>query len=196
LQRLERWASFLDPNIRHSRHVANLSVQLFDGLSNGTQAEQNERYRHILRAAAMMHDVGRSKMNKGHHKESARLIRKLSPPLGWRADEIHLVSLVARYHRGAMPGESQNGFSTLPKSQRSIVQLLGGILRFACACDRQHDAQIRRVDVESSSPVLRVRADGYGADTSLAEHLAAARYLLELAYNRPVYIMAAAPHAA
>jgi exopolyphosphatase/guanosine-5'-triphosphate,3'-diphosphate pyrophosphatase len=190
LQRFEIWTSFLEPDMRHSRHVAHLAVQLFDGLSDGIKPDDREACRSILQAAALMHNAGRSRMNKGHHKESARLIRKLSPPLGWTAGEVSMASLIARYHRGAMPSESHKIFSALPKSKRSMVQVLGGILRFACACDRQHDAQIRRVDVESSDPVLRVRADGYGADTSLAEHLAAARYLLEVAYHRPVFVMA------
>jgi CHAD domain-containing protein len=195
-RRLEIWASFLDPSVGHSRHVAHLAEQLFDGLSDETRGGGREECRHILRAAAIMHDVGRSKMHKGHHKESARLIRKLTPPLGWTAEQIDLASLIARYHRGAMPSQSQKRFSSLPESKRFMVQLLGGILRFACACDRQHDAQIRRVDVESSNPILRVRADGYGSDSSLAEHLAAARYLLELAYHRPVFIVPAESHAA
>lgn len=196
LRRLEVWASLLDPSVGHSRHVAHLAEQLFDGLPDGTQRGDREEFRHILRAAAIMHHVGRSKMHNGHHKESARLIRKLSPPLGWTAEQIDLASLIARYHRGAMPSQSQKRFSSLSESKRSTVQLLGGILRFACACDREHDSQIRRVDVESSNPVLRVRADGYGADTSLAEHLAAARYLLELAYHRPVFIVSGEFHAA
>jgi len=190
LQRFEIWTSFLDPDLRHARHVAHLAVQLFDGLSDDIKPDDRETCRSILQAAALMHNAGRSRMNKGHHKESARLIRKLRPPLGWTAGEVSMASLIARYHRGAMPSESHKIFSALPKSKRSLVQVLGGILRFACACDRQHDAQIRRVDVESSDPVLRVRADGYGADTSLAEHLAAARYLLEVAYHRPVFVMA------
>jgi exopolyphosphatase/guanosine-5'-triphosphate,3'-diphosphate pyrophosphatase len=195
-RRLEIWASFLDPSVGHSRHVAHLAEQLFDGLSGEAQRDEREQYRHILRAAAIMHDVGRSKMHKGHHKESARLIRKLRPPLGWTAEQINLASLIARYHRGAMPSQSQKRFSALPESKRPMVQLLGGILRFACACDREHNAQIRRVEVESSNPILRVRADGYGSDTSLAEHLAAARYLLELAYHRPVFVVSAESHAA
>src|SRR6266496_3558202 len=83
LQRLEIWASFLDPNVRHSRHVAELALQLFDGLPDGTPDGKRETCRYILRAAAMMHDVGYAKASRGHHKASARLIRRLNPPLGW-----------------------------------------------------------------------------------------------------------------
>jgi CHAD domain-containing protein len=195
-RRLEIWAAFLDPNVRHSKHVAHLALQLFDGLADRVPRAKRERCRYILRAAALMHDVGYAKANRGHHKASARMIRKLSAPLGWTADEIRLISLVARYHRGALPSDTQKAFSALPQSKRWIVQFLGGILRLACACDRQQDSRIRRVDVESSSPVLKVRAEGYAEATPLAEHLAAARYLLELADHRPVFIVPTGSHAA
>jgi hypothetical protein len=66
---------------------------------------------------------------------------------------------------------------------------MAGILRLACACDRQHDNQIRRMHVESSNPVLTVRAEGYAETTALAEHLAAARHLLEMACRRPVLVL-------
>jgi len=195
-RRLEIWAAFLDPNIRHSKHVAHLALQLFDGLADRIPPAKRESCRYMLRAAAVMHDVGYAKANRGHHKASARMIRKLNAPLGWTANEIRLISLVARYHRGALPGETQKTFSALPESRRWIVQFLGGILRLACACDRHQDSHIRRVNVESSSPVLKVRAEGYAEATPLAEHLAAARYLLELADHRPVFILPSESHVA
>jgi hypothetical protein len=39
-------------------------------------------------------------------------------------------------------------------------------------------------------PVITVRAKGYFESTSLAEHIAAARHLLELTCRRPVFIVA------
>ena len=196
LQRLEVWASSLDPHVSHSKHVTRLGVQIFDGLSQNIESNKREHYRSILRAAALMHDVGLANQRKGHHKQSARLIRKLTPPLGWSPDEIRLAALVARYHRGALPSETQKLFSALCKSKRWLIQFLGGILRLACACDSQHDTQIRRVDVELSDPVLRIRAEGYSEVSSYAEHLAAARHLLEIAYRRPVFISSARDYAA
>lgn len=190
LQRLRIWASFLDPNVSHSKHVTDLALQLFDGLSvNGDHRDKRESYRHILQIAALLHEVGHAKVSRGHHKESARLIRRLQPPSGWTAEELRIASLVARYHRGALPRETQKSFSVLPESERWLVQFLGGILRLACACDHKHDRQIHRVQVESSQPVLTVRAEGYDDSTSLGEHLAAARHLLELACRRPVFVV-------
>jgi len=199
LQRLKIWAEFLDPNVSHSKHVMDLALQLFDGLSvNGYQEDKRESYRQILQVAALLHDVGHAKVSRGHHKESARLIRRLQPPSGWTAEELRIASLVARYHRGALPRETQKSFSVLPESERWLVQFLGGILRLACACDHKHDRQIHRVQVESSQPILTVRAEGYAGSTSLAEHLAAARHLLEIACQRPVFVVPSDghPHAA
>ena len=190
LQRLRIWASFLDPDIAHAQHIARLALELYDGLPGDgiLTSAKRETYRYILQAAASMHDVGRSRTNKGHHKASARLIRKLGVPLGWTAPDLHTAALVARYHRGALP-KSQRRFRTLPSSRQRAVELLGGVLRFACACDRQHDRRIRQIEIETSSPVLTIRAQGYTEYTALAEHLAAARHLLELACHRPVVIL-------
>jgi CHAD domain-containing protein len=191
MERLQIWASFHDPGLAHARHVAGLALQLYDGLSlDGILADSNrETCRYILQAAALMHDVGHSRTKLGHHKASARLIRKLDPPMGWTADEVRLTAIVARYHRGALPRETQKSFAALPPSKRPLVQFLGGLLRLACACDRQHDGQIRSVHVERLDPVLTIEAEGYAEYSSMAEHLAAARHLLELACRRPIFIL-------
>jgi len=112
-------------DIRHARHVTRLSLQMFGGISSSLRRDRQEQYRYILQVAALMHDVGRSRTNKGHHKESARLIRRIRVPLGWSADEIATAALVARYHRGALPNEAQKRFSMLSKSKRWLVQFLG-----------------------------------------------------------------------
>ncbi|MBV9339880.1 MAG: CHAD domain-containing protein [Acidobacteria bacterium] len=191
LERLQIWASFLDPAIEHAEHVARLALELYDGLpAEGILRQPKQKnYRDILEAAALMHDVGLAKTSKGHHKASARMIRKLSPPLGWAGDEMSLAAAVARYHRGALPREKQPRFRALAQGKRHAVKILGGILRFACACDRQHNSRIQRLEVDSTAPVLRIRAEGYSEYTSLSERLAAARHLLELACNCPVVIL-------
>ncbi len=191
LERLRIWASFLDPSVTHAKHVADLALQLYDGLSEDgiLRGPRRDTYRHVLRAAALMHDVGRSRTKIGHHKVSARLIRKLNAPLGWTADEVRITALVARYHRGALPNETQKRFAALPQSKQHLVRFLAGLLRLACACDQQHNREIRRVEVEQADPVLTIRAEGYAAYTAEAENLAAARHLLELACHKAVLIL-------
>ncbi len=192
-ERLKIWAGFLDPKIGHARRVSHLALQLYDGLPMGGifRGPRRDSYRWILAAAAWMHDVGRSKSNSGYHKISARLVRKLSPPLGWTAGDLRLAALVTRYHRGALPMVTQSGFAALSPSRQRTVQVLAGILRLACACDSEYDGRIRSLQIESSDPVITVRAQGYVESTPLAEHIAAARHLIELTYRRPVYVLAA-----
>jgi hypothetical protein len=43
--------------------------------------------------------------------------------------------------------------------------------------------------VENAGPLLTIEAEGYTEYTAMAEHLAAARHLLELACQRPVFIL-------
>ena len=97
--------------------------------------------------------------------------------------------MVARYHRGALPRDTQRSFAALPPSKQRLVEFLAGLLRLACACDRQRDGQIRSLQVECLDPVMTIEADGYAEYTSMAEHLAAARHLLELACHRPIFIL-------
>lgn len=192
LDRLKIWASFLDPQISHAAHVAHLALQIYDGvpIAGILRGPKNDSYRWILNAAALMHDVGRAKTNSGYHKASARLINKINPPLGWIKGDLRLVALTVRYHRGALPTETHDGFAALSPSKRRLVQFLGGILRLACACDWEHNRQIAGLQVESVNPVITLRAKGYLDSTPLAGHIAAARHLLELTCRRPVFVVA------
>jgi exopolyphosphatase/guanosine-5'-triphosphate,3'-diphosphate pyrophosphatase len=105
---------------------------------------------------------------------------------------LFLASLLARYHRGALPKPTQKRFQALSPTRQRLVQFLSGILRLACACDWQHDRKIHRVTIESTDSRLAVRAAGYDEFTALAEHLAAARHLLELAYGRAILVLSGA----
>ncbi len=191
LQRMQTWAAFLDPDGTHSRHVSNLALELYDGLAQSgvIRRTKNGNARQILEAAALMHDVGRAASKKTHHKTSAKLIRKLNAPLGWTAGELRLVSLVARYHRGALPGDAHSHFMAISKTRKKRVLLLGGILRLACACDREHNQQIRNLEVEAPGRLVEIRAEGLSELSPVAQHLASARYLLEVACQSPVFVI-------
>jgi CHAD domain-containing protein/HD superfamily phosphodiesterase len=189
LLRLKLWASLLDPDFKHSKHVSRLAVQLHDGLApNGKTSESSAQDRAVLQAAALLHDVGRSKDEKGHHKTSSRMIRRLAPPLGWREQDLHMAAIVARYHRGVLPRAEQKALRGLSPSQRQDISRLGGILRLANAFDTSRDGHIRRLEVESRNGFLTIAAQGYSPRDRTAEKIAAARHLLETVYHRPVMV--------
>ena len=190
LNRLKLWASFLDPEFKHSIHVARLALQLYDRLPAGHRPvhPQAQNQRSILQAAALLHEVGRSKSEKGHHKVSYSLIRRLKPPLSWNDENIRLVAIVARYHRGALPGAGQKTLADLPPGQRQSVTYLAAILRLAKAFDSERDARIQHLEVREQDGVLMIAAQGYSARHRMAESIAAARHLLETITRRPVMV--------
>jgi len=189
LSRLKLWGSLLDPDIRHSNRVAQLALQLYDGLpTHGVSDAEWKQQRAILQVAALLHDVGRSKKDANHHKTTFRLITQLEPPLGWTAEAMRMAAAAARYHRGALPRPGQKTMTGFMSGQRRTVLRLAGILRLADALDAEHDGRIQSVHVHSAVGALLVSAEGYSPRDRMAEAIAAGRHLLETVYRRPILI--------
>jgi CHAD domain-containing protein/HD superfamily phosphodiesterase len=213
-RRMKLWAKTLDPDFPHSERVARLSLELYDGLLaagllriSPSENGEGASLRLSLYAAALLHDVGKSEGQKGHHKQSQELIQKHGTPLGWHAENMRLASLVARFHVGALPLRSHKALRDLLPAERKDVIQLSAILRLANALDCAHDGQIRRVKLENAPNQPRRRngflrkppplaknealvliADGYSDGTPTARTVAAERYLLETVIRRPVVI--------
>ena len=219
--RMKLWANGLDPDFPHSERVASLALQLYDGLLAlaWQPALDASSARFSLLAAALLHDVGKFKGDKGHHKVSLTMIRKHGNPLGWKAADLQRAAVVARFHRGALPARKHKLLrDLLPDEQKAIIQL-AAILRLANALDAGHDGRIGRIQVESSvnknTPVraarvhkkitggflskpnrlapdeaLLISAEGYSPLGPYAQTIAAERHLLETVLRRPVLIKA------
>ena len=223
-RRLKLWAKVLDPDFAHSERVARLALELYDGLGKirllGTAPETTNgsgvEARSSLYAAALLHDVGKSTGNKGHHKASRELIKAHGAPLGWSEETMQRAAVVARFHCGALPIPSHKAFrDLLPNEQRLIIRL-SAILRLANALDAAHDGHIRRIQIEKSqianeagkppsrtrrtngflrkpptlgkNEALIISADGYLPGSPTAQTIAAERYLLETVLRRPVVV--------
>jgi CHAD domain-containing protein len=185
--RLKLWASFLDPDFKHSAHVARLALELYDGLP--ARADSNgSGQRAVLQVAAWLHEVGRSKKEKNHHKASYRLIAGLKAPLGYAQEHLKEAGAVARYHRGILPRSSQQPLRGLNTAQRKSTVRLAGILRLANAFDSGHDGRVGRLEVHSQNGFIEIAAQGYSARDRAAERIAAARHLLETVYRKPILV--------
>jgi exopolyphosphatase/guanosine-5'-triphosphate,3'-diphosphate pyrophosphatase len=193
---LAAWASFLDPDFTHTRHVARLALQLADGLAAAgipklRDALAAARARRILHAASLAHDVGKAAAGRKHPKESYRLIRALAPPLGWTPEELERVALVARLHVRGPRGDPRPGHKRLRRllpADREMVLALAGVLRLANAFDHRHDAAVTRLEVESTPQAVVIRARGYEEDEAWAAVLAEQRTLLETVCGRPIIV--------
>jgi len=190
LARLRIWASFRDPDISHSEHVAKLALQVYDGLDSLDLISAGELpgARRILESAALAHAVGFIRTQKKHQVASYRLIRKLEPPLGLSAETLQQIALVVRFHRGALPRSGHKAFAGVAEKQRKTLVLLSGILCLADSFDKLHGRRIYRLDLKRDGEVLCITAPGYSETDSSAVKLAAARHLLEVACRMPILI--------
>jgi CHAD domain-containing protein len=212
----------LNPKVRvpHVSRVHHASLPLRDtGLSKVNDAAsrngnpKRDSARDCLYLAALLHDVGKSKANKGHHKESLELIKSHGVPLGWEPENLARAALLARFHCGALPTRSHKALQDLlPDEQKLIIQL-AAILRLANALDAAHDGHIRSVKIENAvlqsnqrsrrtngflrkpaklapHEALVIAADGLVPNSSTAQAVAAERYLLETVLRRPVILKA------
>ena len=197
-RRMKLWANSLDPDFRHSEHVASLALQLYDGLlaTGWPPSVDGISARSSLLAAALLHDVGKSQGQKGHHKTSYDMIRAHGNPLRWKPVELQRAAIVARFHRGALPTRRHKSLrDLLPDEQRGTIQL-AAILRLANAMDAAHDGHIRRIRIESKNvkvsrngrEALLIAAEGYSPVGPAAQTIAAERHLLETVLHRPVIV--------
>ena len=181
MRRLQAWASVLDPDFAHTRRVLALAMQLYDGLARvGVLPANGNMSRQWLMAAAVMHDVGKRKGDKGHQRRTQRKIQKLELPYRWSDEQLKMISLIARYHRGDWSTVPRVELGGLRAASVRNAQKIGGVLRLANALDQTHEGAIRRIEVTRGDAGITVLAEGLKDDSRLAEKIAAARHLLEV----------------
>lgn len=143
----------------HGELVATLAMTLFDDMT--AYHGFGERERLLLRAAALLHDVGDYVRYDGHHKHSYYLIQH-SDIMGLTPDERAIVANVARYHRKSPPDPAHPNFRDLDKDSRAKVRSLAAILRIADALDREHLGKVEsvRADIEPKARKLNLFVTG------------------------------------
>jgi len=191
MEKLRSWASFLDPDVAHSARVTRLALQLYDGLSQCGTFPATAKYRRVLEAAAILHEVGRGGPNGhggGHQKRGYRKVVKLAPPIGWTLEEMRCVAAIVRYHRGGLPVASNSSFVGLrAKTRRQVLPVIG-VLRLADTFDEAHDGRIANLSIERRDSVLTIYSDGLQPISSAAERIARSRYLLETTCQMPIMV--------
>jgi exopolyphosphatase/guanosine-5'-triphosphate,3'-diphosphate pyrophosphatase len=126
----------------HARQVCRFAAQLFDDLQRVHAFGDRDRL--LLRATAMLHDIGDYVHYSGHHKHSQYLIQH-ADIMGITPDERAILSNIARYHRKGPPDPTHPPYRDLSKEARGKVRGLASILRLADALDREHKQKIESV---------------------------------------------------
>ena len=192
LARLCEWSSFTTPDFSRVRRIARMSLQVYDGLANcgliGKESQIEERF--ILHAAALLQESGRFKKTKAYHKESYRMIRKISPPPGWTKKDLEYAAIVARFHRRAFPYPDNEKLRIYELPLRQSLIRLAAIVRLANAFQAKPYRAVRRLQVENGPGFLVIRAEGFRDSDPIHTKLSASRRFLEFVFQRSVHILA------
>jgi exopolyphosphatase/guanosine-5'-triphosphate,3'-diphosphate pyrophosphatase len=148
----------------HSEHVAKLAAGLLALLADLPRVARVLALREdaavLLRAAAVLHDIGTMVDYESHHKCSRDIILAASLP-GLDPTQRLIVASTARYHRRSGPAEAHEHFARLAVRDRRVVELLSGVLRVADGLDRTHDQRVRGLRLAGGdSRTLRILVRG------------------------------------
>ncbi len=149
-------ATQYESDLPHVEHVALLSLQMFDSLSNAGLFKPKTGERELLWAAAMLHDVGMTIAYDDHHKHSYYLIVSAEMP-GFDPRERALIAQMTRYHRKGAPKLGELAALADPGDEE-LLDRCAVILRLAEHLERGRDQSVREA---------RLRANGHGVDLHL-----------------------------
>jgi exopolyphosphatase/guanosine-5'-triphosphate,3'-diphosphate pyrophosphatase len=143
----------------HPRHVAKLSLALFDGLHYKHQLGEDAR--RLLEHAALLHDIG-NVIGHDDHALHSQYIIKNGNLRGFTPEETEMIAAVARYHGKRKPKKRDEAMSGLGKAQRRLVKWLAAFLRIAEALDRSQYQLVEDVIVarQPSGVTIYLRAKG------------------------------------
>jgi exopolyphosphatase/guanosine-5'-triphosphate,3'-diphosphate pyrophosphatase len=160
-------------SLEHSRHVAELSLEIFDGLAEAGLHRLSNLDRELLWAAGILHDIGVAVDYDDHHKHSHYLILNAGLP-GFTPRELMLVALIARYHRKGDPDLSELGALARKGDQRRL-ELLSGVIRLAEQLERSRNQVVRSVQLEAVDGRVVLAAEAANAPDARVSIWAAQR---------------------
>ncbi|MDR1072094.1 MAG: HD domain-containing protein [Treponema sp.] len=141
----------------HGRHVAALSMILFDAFVREHGLNRHERL--LLEIAALLHDIGMFIRGSSHQKHSQYIVAN-SEIFGIHREEVEIIANVVRYHRGEQPSSEDIAFIALQREERIVVLKLVSILRVADALDRGHSQRIQNITIEHKSESIVIHTNG------------------------------------
>ena len=130
-------------NITHAEKIHYISLKLFRALQRVHNL--SPQYEKILRAAAMLHDLGMNVDYYNHHNHSFYLILH-SRIYGLSQKEILLSAFIAGEHRGTGLKEVQDPYvKKLTEKDQKVIEILGMFLKISEMLDRNQYGQLTKI---------------------------------------------------
>jgi exopolyphosphatase/pppGpp-phosphohydrolase len=176
----------------HPEQVAKVADQLF--AVTRRLHSLGERERELLKAAALLHDIGWAGGQVKHHKHSQEMILQ-SPPDYLKKGDVAIVANVARYHRRALPSAKHPLYADMSSKDRAVVDKLSALIRIADGLDASHTswATVTNAQIRPASVVIVLSGDNPSEyDIASAQKKAD---LFEKVFNRTVSFRVEEPQA-
>lgn len=133
-----------DYDRQHARQVEMLAMEMFDKLSSKQGLDDHSRL--LLRAACILHDIGKYICLRSHSLYSYQLIMA-SDILGFSNLDKRIIALTTYYHSHLLFDNQVEGRPRVNKSCMPMVAKLAAILRLADAMDRSYQQKIESCKV-------------------------------------------------
>ncbi len=146
---IQKLGQFISREAVHARHVADLTLSLFDQTRLLGLHAYGPHERELLEYAALLHDVGVFISHSGHHRHSYYLIRHFELA-GFSDEEIEIMANLAYFHRKASPKKRHAHFVSLPAPTQTLVRKLSCLIRIAEGLDRSHLGLVKSVSAAVS----------------------------------------------
>ena len=155
----------------HARHVADLSLMLFDAVAK--RYGLNPGQRHLIEVAALLHNVGLRVDPPNHHLVGRDLVLRHRLAELTRREQILVAALVA-FHRKKVRPSLEPAYLALGRRAQQETLRLAAILRVADGLDYSHTQQTCLVAAESAEVGLNLLLSGPYAVEDAAQALAKA----------------------
>lgn len=164
----------------HSRKVARLAMELFDGTAPLHKLTPTDR--ELLEAGAYLHDIGEHVSTDGHERHTAYLIQN-GRLRGFSPVEIDVLACLGRFHKRGNPKASFEPYARQSAENQKRIGQLVALLQVADGLDRSHGGPVRDVHVYATQEVVDVVVDADDEIDLELWGLRRKRELFEKAFN-------------
>lgn len=141
---------------QHVQQVERLALVIFDKIAKNYGMGDGERM--LLRAACLLHDIGKFVSMRSHSKHTYQLI-KSTDIIGFSDEDKSIIALTAYYHANTLINNTNPDAPLIDKKLIPVVAKLAAILRLADALDRSYGQKVRGCDIVMRNGELHVLAE-------------------------------------